>query len=67
VNLFGRTFRYEERASIAILNAKKKWAKIEDIIAAVEWGIMHDPQIGALLNERGIRGFVSPGARTTSW
>jgi hypothetical protein len=65
VNLFGRTFRYEERASAAIREAKQKWSNIEDVVAALEWGIMHDPQVGKLLNESGLRGFVFPGARST--
>jgi hypothetical protein len=64
LDLFGRTFRYEDRATNAIQEAGKKWAHIEEILASMEWGIMHDPQIGVLLNERGIRGFVFPGARS---
>jgi hypothetical protein len=31
---------------------------------ALEWPIMHDPAVGGLLNERGLRGFISPGARS---
>jgi hypothetical protein len=64
VTLFGRTFRYEERAIRAIQQAKGKWGSIDDVLAALEWGIMHDPMLGTLLNERGIRGFVCPGARS---
>ena len=64
MNLFGRTFRYEERATHAIQGAKGKWENIEDVVAALEWGIMHDPLLGTLLNERGLRGFVCPGARS---
>jgi hypothetical protein len=64
VNLFGRTFRYEGRAEEAIQKAAEKWSNVEDIIASVEWGIMHAPEIGVLLNERGLRGFVFPGARS---
>lgn len=30
---------------------------------ALEWGLAHEPALGPLLNERGIRGFVYPGAR----
>jgi nucleoside-diphosphate-sugar epimerase len=59
VNLFGRTFRYEERAAIAIQQAKRRWAHIEDVVAALEWAIMHDPLVGTLLSETGLRGFVS--------
>jgi hypothetical protein len=66
VSLIGRTFRYEERAERAIREARPKWANIEDILSALEWGIMHDPLIGALLNERGVRGFVFPGARSVN-
>jgi hypothetical protein len=64
VNLFGRTIRYEERAEEAIRKAKQKWSNIDDVLMAIEWAIMHDPQIGTLLNERGLRGFVFPGARS---
>jgi hypothetical protein len=64
VDLFSRTFRYEERATEAIREAKHKWSNIENVLEALEWGIMHDPQIGVLLNERGLRGFVFPGARS---
>ncbi len=64
MDLFGRTFRYEDRAADAIQKAKETWANIEDVILALEWGLMHDPMIGPLLNERGIRGFVFPGARS---
>ena len=64
MNLFGRTFRYEERAEEAIRKAKVTWSNLEDILLALEWGIMHDLQVGALLNERGVRGFVFPGARS---
>jgi hypothetical protein len=66
VGLFGRTFRYEKRATEAIRKAREKWANIEDILAALEWGIMHDPLVGKLLNERGLRGFVFPGARSVN-
>ena len=61
---FGRTFRYEERANEALQKARNEWTNIEDILAAIEWGIMHDPLIGSLLNERGVRGFVFRGARS---
>jgi hypothetical protein len=64
VNLLGRTFRYEERAELSIQKAREKWSHIEDILASLEWGIMHDPLVGSLLNERGLRGFVFPGARS---
>jgi hypothetical protein len=64
VKLFGRTFRYEERATAAIREAKQRWSNIEDVVAALEWGILHDPLVGGLLNERGLRGFVFPGARS---
>jgi hypothetical protein len=63
VNLF-RTFRYEERAEKSIREAKEKWSNIEDIVNSLEWGIVHDPCVGALLNESGLRGFVFPGARS---
>jgi hypothetical protein len=63
-DLFARTIRYEERATKAIQEASKKWSNIEDVVAALEWGILHDPQIGVLLNESGVRGFVFPGARS---
>jgi hypothetical protein len=31
---------------------------------SLDWGILHDPQIGMLLNETGLRGFAFPGARS---
>ncbi len=65
-DLFARSFRYEDRAEIAIQEAAKKWSHIDDILAALEWGIAHDPSIGPLLNEKGIRGFVYPGARSVN-
>lgn len=34
------------------------------IINALEWGILRDPLIGALINERGTRAFNYPGARS---
>jgi hypothetical protein len=64
VNLFGRTFRYEEGATTAIQKAKRDWSNIEDVLMALEWAIMHDPAVGGLLNERGLRGFIFPGARS---
>lgn len=63
-DLFARGFVYEDRATAAIKAARDIWENVEDIVAAVEWGILHDPEIGRLLNERGIRGFVYPGARS---
>jgi hypothetical protein len=48
----------------AIQEAKVKWENIEDVLASLEWGILHDPMLGTLLSERGIRGFVFPGARS---
>jgi hypothetical protein len=59
-----RDIRYEDRATQSIQVAKQKWAHIEDVVNAVEWALLHDPHIGCLLNERGIRGFVMPGARS---
>jgi hypothetical protein len=59
-----RTFRYEESAVQAILKEKIRWANIEDVIMALEWGILHDPRIGTLLNETGLRAFMFPGARS---
>jgi hypothetical protein len=64
VNLFGRTFRYEQRAEKAIQEAKKRWSNIESVVESLEWGIMHDTSVGTLLNERGLRGFTFPGARS---
>lgn len=64
MDLFGRTFRYEKRAEESIREAKTAWANLEDILMALEWGIMHAPDIGPLLNEKGLRGFVFPGARS---
>lgn len=64
MNLFGRTFLYEDRATLAIQKASEKWANVEDIMNAIEWNIMREPLIGDLLNERGLRGFVYPGARS---
>jgi hypothetical protein len=64
VDLFGRTFRSEERATKAIQEAATKWANIEDIVNAIEWNTMHDPLVGNLLNERGLRGYVAPRARS---
>lgn len=63
-DLFGRNIRYEDRADEAIQKAKDEWESIEDIINALEWGLMHDPDLGPLLNETGLRGFVFPGARS---
>ena len=63
-DLFGRNVRYENRAVEAIQKAKKDWDSIEDIINALEWGLMHDPHLGPLLSETGLRGFVFPGARS---
>ena len=63
-DLFGRNIRYEDRAVEEIQKAKDDWDSIEDIINALEWGLMHDPNLGPLLNERGLRGFVFPGARS---
>ena len=63
-DLFGRNIRYENRAAEAIQKAKDEWDSIEDIINALEWGLMHDPDLGVLLNEKGLRGFVFPGARS---
>jgi hypothetical protein len=59
-----RSFQYEDRATLAINSAAKRWKNVEDIVLAIEWSILHDPLIGRLLNERGIRGFVFPGARS---
>ena len=64
MNLFGRTIRYEDRAAEAIQKAKQTWSNVENVLISLEWGLMHDPQIGMLLNERGLRGFVFPGARS---
>jgi hypothetical protein len=64
VDLFGRTFRYEDQAAEAIRKAKTEWSNIEDVLMALEWGLMHAPEIGRLLNERGLRGFTFPGARS---
>jgi hypothetical protein len=64
VSFLGPTFRYEERAECAIRKGKNEWANVEDILRALEWGIMHAPNIGPLLNEKGLRGFVFPGARS---
>lgn len=63
-DLFGRNVRYENRAVDSIQEAKTKWENIEEIIEALEWGLMHDPAIGPILTERGVRGFVFPGARS---
>jgi hypothetical protein len=63
-DLFGRNVRYETRAAEAIRKAENDWDNIEDIINALEWGLMHAPDLGPLLNERGLRGFVFPGARS---
>lgn len=59
-----RTFRYEEGAIEGIRNAKKIWSNIEDMINSLEWGLLHDPDVGRLLNETGLRGFDFPGARS---
>jgi hypothetical protein len=64
VGLFGRTFRYENQAIEAIHKAKAEWSNIEDALMALEWGLMRDTEIGPLLNERGLRGFTFPGARS---
>jgi hypothetical protein len=58
------TIRYEDRAEQSIQDAKLRWARIEDIVNAIEWAILHDLQIGQLVSERGVRGFVMPGARS---
>jgi hypothetical protein len=64
VDLFGRSIRYEARADDAIQEAKKQWSNIEDMLAALDWCLMHDPLVGRLLNETGLRGFTLPGARS---
>jgi hypothetical protein len=64
--MFARSFVYEERANVAIREAGRKWANIEEILAAMEWGLARDPLMGRLINERGIRGFVHHGARSTN-
>jgi len=64
VALFARAVRYEDRATDAIERAKSDWKNVEEIVLAIEWAILHDYQIGPLVNERGIRGFVYPGARS---
>lgn len=64
MDLFGRTFRYENQAADAIHKAKTQWANIEDVLSALEWGLMHDPDVGVILNERGLRAFTFPGARS---
>jgi hypothetical protein len=63
-DLFAWEVRYEGRAADAIDSAKRRWGNIEDIVMALEWAIIHDVQIGPVLNERGVRGFVYPGARS---
>ncbi|HZP21649.1 MAG TPA: hypothetical protein VFB16_15755 [Bauldia sp.] len=63
-DLFARSFRYEDRATDSIQKAKERWANVEEILEALEWGMAHDPAIGRLLNEKGLRGFVYPGARS---
>lgn len=66
MNLFGRTIRCEDRAAEAIQKAKVKWSNIEDILAALDWVLMRDVNVGKLINERGLRGFVFPGARSVN-
>jgi hypothetical protein len=64
VQLFAPDVRYEDRASEAIQEASKNWRNIDDVVLAIEWAIIHDHQVGRLINERGIRGFEFPGARS---
>ena len=64
MTLFAPSFIYEDRAEAAIRAASAKWNNVEEIVAAIEWAIIRDPAIGPVVNERGLRGFVYPGARS---
>lgn len=55
---------YENRAADAITAALARWGHVEEIVNAIEWALIHDPAIGPIINERGIRAFVYPGARS---
>jgi len=60
------SFWYEDRAAAAIESAKTKWNRVEQIVLAIEWGIIRDHEVGQLVNERGIRAFVYPGAKSVN-
>ena len=65
MGLFGRTIRYEDRATKAIHEAEEKWHDVGEIINAFEWALMHEPELGRALAEGGnVRGFLYPGARS---
>lgn len=58
-----RSFIYSDGVVAAIKEAAETWDS-EDSIRAIEWAIIHDPEIGILLNESGLRAFVYHGARS---
>lgn len=53
-----------ELATTTTYKRPRPLENIEDVVMALEWGISHDPLIGTLLNETGLRGFDFPGARS---
>jgi hypothetical protein len=65
--LVEREVIYEDRAALAIREAERadKWHNVEEVVRALEWGLVRDPALGWLLNERGLRFFVFPGAVST--
>lgn len=64
MDFFARNFRYEVRADDSIQAAKGHWECVEDILNAIEWAILHDHDIGRILTERGVRGFLYSGAKS---
>lgn len=58
-----RTVVFEHRVDEAIRRALVRWPVAGQIVRAIEWTLARDPLFGEELDhERGIRGFVYPGA-----
>lgn len=59
-------FIYRSHTETAIEAAKKVWdpEAIEEILAAIEWAIVRDNDVGRLVTEGGVRGFINPGAKS---
>ena len=53
----------EESARAALDSAEERWRGCDVAWMAIEWALVHDPQIGVPLNEAGtVRAFVYDGA-----
>lgn len=64
--LFG--VRVEHRAREALEAAERIWPNVEHVWEAIEWTLVRDPGVGAMLSESGrIRAFVFEGARSVGW